>query len=178
MFKQYHKYFLLVAGIWLTILSSCCDPAQRNSFPTVIDSSYADTAVKDAIDLEFPIEPLDSGFYPVYSLDIKNTGSEADTFTLSISRVRNGIEIPLITKEYVQAGETKTFKTYGPLPPNSPDSAKANLYSFFVMSPDSVSIFTLKPQVSIHYGQTPNGAEQCGTRGNDISVDISKLTRK
>lgn len=178
----HHNYYLIPIGFALFVLSACCEPVAKNSFPQVIDTSYNDTAVKDAIDLPVqgfpPPDPLDSGYYPVYSLDIKNTGTEADTFYLSYSHPRNGYVIPLYAQEFVQPGETKTFKTFGPSPSNSPDSIKAKYYCFYVKTLDSISLFVLQPQISIHYGQSPNGAEQCGSAGKDITVDPLKLKHK
>ena len=179
--KQHRRYFLIPVTLGILILSACCVPAQKNSFPTVIDTSYNDTAVKDAIDIvsvDSLFNPLDSGYYPVYSLDIKNTGSDADTFYLSYSRIRNGYLVPLTVQQYIQGGETKTFKTYGPSPSNSPDTVKARYYSFYVKTIDSTSLFVLQPTISIHYGQSPNGPEQCGSPGTDLPVDISKLKHK
>lgn len=176
--KRYSKYFFLTIGFTAFLLSSCCEPAQRNSLPQVIDTSYNDTAVKDAVDIQEPIDPLDSGYYPVYSLDIKNTGTEADTFTISYSRVRNGYEIPLTASRYILPGETKTFRTYGPSPSNPPDSIKVKYYSFYVKTLDSISLTVLQPKITVHYGETPNGAEQCGSPGKDITVDPLKLKHK
>ncbi|MEI8133663.1 MAG: hypothetical protein WCH46_01140 [bacterium] len=176
-FKNY-LWGATLAGTIGVMLSSCCEPKETNSLPQVMSNSYNDTIVKDAIDIEGTIDPLDSGYYGVYSLDIKNTGSEADTFYLSYRRVRNGYEIPLTVQQYVKAGEVKTFTTYGPLPSNALDSAKVNLYSFFVKTPDSVSLFVLQPTINIHYAKTPNGAEQCGSPGKDLAVDPLKLQHK
>ncbi len=179
--KQWqYKYIVIVFG--LLLISSCCDPAQKNSFPQVMTSSYNDTAIKDAdqvivIGLPAP-DPLDSAYYPIYSLDIQNTGSEADTFTVSYNRSSGLFGIPLIAQAYVQPGETKTFSTYGPIPSNSLDSAKYRYLDFFVKTKDSISLFVLQPKISIHYGQTPNGAEQCGVAGKDITVDPLKLKHK
>jgi len=181
MIRSSKKYFFLVITFAAFLLGSCCEPAQKNSFPVVIDTSYDDTAVKDAIDIssiDFPFDPLDSGYYPVYYLDIKNTGTDADTFYLSYSRVRNGYIQPLIAQQYIQAGETKTFKTYGPSLSNAPDSVKIKYYAFYVKTLDSTSLFTLQPKITVHYGQTPNGAEQCGSPGKDITVDPLKLKHK
>ncbi|MDP4230609.1 MAG: hypothetical protein Q8916_09430 [Bacteroidota bacterium] len=177
----HRRSFLLPLGIGLFILSSCCVPKEKNSFPMVIDTSYTDTAVKDAIDIQnvdVPLDPFDSGYYPVYSLDIKNTGSEGDTFYLTYSRVRNGYLVPLTAQQYVGAGETKTFRTYGPSPSNPPDTVKVKYYSFYVKTLDSISLFVLQPQITIHYGQSPNGPEECGSAGKDITVDPLKLKHK
>jgi hypothetical protein len=179
--RLHYNYFLLSIGIGLFILSACCEPKQKNSFPKVIDTSYTDTAVYDADqfpEIDSNANPFDSAFYPVYSLDIQNTGTQADTFYVSYSRVRNGIQVPLYVQQFVNAGETKTFKTFGPIPSNSPDTSKVKYYSFYVKTRDSISLFVLQPQISIHYGQDPNGPEQCGSPGTDISVDISKLKHR
>jgi hypothetical protein len=176
------SYFLLPLGLGIFILSACCVPAQKNSFPMVIDTSYNDSAVYDADQVQVtglpPPNPLDSAFYPIYSLDIKNTGSEADTFKLYYFRVNGAYGFPLQAQAYVQPGETKTFRTYGPIPSNSLDTAKYRYLDFFVKTIDSISLFKLLPQVTIHYGETPNGPEQCGTSGKDISVDVTSLKHK
>jgi hypothetical protein len=182
--RLFHNiYFLLPISFALFILSACCDPAQRKSFPTVIQTSYTDTAVKDAIDLSIqgfpPPDPLDSGYYPIYSLDIQNTGTEDDNFTLSYTRIKNGFIDSLNVQQFVKAGETKTFKTYGPIPSNSPDSAKAlHYYTFYVKTLDSIALSVMLPTMNIHYGESPNGPEQCGSPGKDISVDPTKLKHK
>ena len=182
MIRLQHKYFLLPIALAIFVLSACCEPAPRNSFPVVIDTSYTDTAVKDAIDLTlqgFPQpDPLDSGYYPVYSLDIKNTGTDDDNFFLSYTRIRNGFIDSLSVQQLVKAGETKTFRTYGPIPSNSQDSAKFRYYTFYVHTLDSIALSVMQPAISIHYGQSPNGPGQCGSPGKDISVDPAKLKHK
>ncbi|MEP7233929.1 MAG: hypothetical protein ABI778_01415 [Ignavibacteriota bacterium] len=175
------RFFLIPLSLGLVILSACCEPKERDSYPTVIDTSYNDSAVRDAIEIQFvdnPLDPLDSGYYPVYYLDIKNTGTEADTFDLEYSRLRNGYIQPLKVSEYVQPGEVKTFKTYGPSGSNAPDSARVKYYSFFVKTLDSISLFVLQPNITIHYGETANGAEQCGSPGKTITVNPLKLKHK
>lgn len=176
--RQHNYYFLIPVGFAIFILSACCVPKDKNSFPQVITTSYADTAVKDAdefIGVDSIVNPLDSAFYPVYSLDIQNTGSEADTFYLSYARVRNNHEEALTVQQYVGAGETKTFTTLGPIPSNSLDTLRIKYYSFFVKTPDSIHVSFLKPQITIHYAQTPNGPEQCGSPGKDLSIDPTTL---
>ena len=175
-----HKNIIVIAG--LLFISSCCDPVQKNSFPQVMTSSYNDTAVKDADQVQVSgapaPNPLDSAYYPIYSLDIQNSGSEADTFTISYLRPNGLFGIPLTAQAYVQAGETKTVSTYGPIPSNSLDTAKYRYLDFFVKTKDSISLFVLQPTITIHYGQTPNGPEQCGVSGKDITVDPLKLKHK
>lgn len=177
-----HKYFLLSIGFAIFILSACCEPTAKKSFPIVIDTSYTDTAIKDAIDLNIqgfpPPDPLDSGYYPIYSLDIKNAGTDDDNFSISFTRLKNGFVDSLIIRQLVKAGETKTFRTYGPIPSNSQDSAKARYYTFYVKTLDSISLSVMQPTINIHYGESPNGPEQCGSPGKDISVDPIKLKHK
>jgi hypothetical protein len=173
--NKQHNYFFLPFGLTLLLLSSCCEPAQKNSFPQVIASSYSDTAIKDADQVKIQglpaPDPLDSAYYPIYSVDIKNTGTEADTFKITYSRVNGLFGIPLTAQAYVMPDSIRTIKTFGPIPSNSLDSAKYQYLDFFVKTADSIHVTLLKPQITIHYGQTPNGAEQCGTSGKDISVD-------
>jgi hypothetical protein len=173
------KYFFIIISVALFNLSSCCEPAQKNSFPQVIDSSYSDTAIKDADQvviqgLPAP-DPLDSAFYPIYSIDIKNTGSEADTFKITYARVNGLFGFPLTAQAYILPGSIKTLKTYGPIPSNSFDTAKYHFLDFFVKTADSIHVGVLKPQITIHYGETPNGAEECGSKGKDITIDPSTL---
>src|SRR5258708_24331543 len=125
------KYYFLT-GALIFILSSCCEPAQRNSFPKVITTSYRDTAIKDADQfaaVDSAANPLDSAFYPVYSIDIQNTGSQGDTFYLSYSRLRNGIQLPLTVHQLALPHSTITFKTFAPIPPNSPHPSPASPHS-------------------------------------------------
>jgi hypothetical protein len=178
---RYHNYFLIAAGLVLLVFSACCEPKDKNSFPKVILNSYSDTSVKDAdqfAEIDSAANPLDSAYYPVYSIDIQNTGSEADSFYLSYTRVRDGYQESLNVQQFVNAGETKTFTTIGPLPSNSPDTSRIKVFSFFVRSVDSIPIQVMRPQISIHYGQTPNGPGECGTSGKDITVDPLKLQHK
>jgi hypothetical protein len=177
-----YRYLFLTVGIGLFFISSCCDPVPKNSLPLVIDTSYTDTAIRDAIDVtipgDIPPDPLDSGYYPIYSLDIKNTGTEADTFKISYLRATGSFGIPLTAQQYVLPGETKTFRTYGPIPSNSLDSAKYRYLDFFVRTADSISLSVIQPTITIHYGESPNGAEQCGSPGKDITVNPLKLKHK
>ena len=101
---SHNNYFLIPITIGMLVLSACCIPKEKNSYPQVIATSYSDTAVKDAdqfLGIDSTVDPLDSAFYPVYSLNIQNTGSEADTFYLSYSRIRNGLLEPLSVQQYV-----------------------------------------------------------------------------
>jgi hypothetical protein len=156
------------------ILTACCDPKPINSMPQVIDSSYSDTAIKD--DMNQGDSRTDSGYYPIYSLDIKNVGAESDTFELRYTRSRGGIIIPLVVRQYVPAGETRTFRTEGPIPDHGVDyTADVVYYSFFVTTADSVSVHVLKPDIKVLYGSTIKDDESCGAEASELPVDYSKL---
>jgi len=143
----------------------------------VIGSSYSDTAIKDA---GVPLNggPADSIFYPIYSLDIKNTGTEADTFTISYDLKKTVNNFPLTVKQFVLAGETKTFKTYGPVPKNSPDTSKYRFFTFFVSTADSIPVSVIRPAVSITYGSSEDGPESCGSPAKTLTVNIDSLKKK
>ncbi|MBS1903201.1 MAG: hypothetical protein JSS75_05810 [Bacteroidetes bacterium] len=176
------KYFLL-GLVSAAIFASCCDPKARNSFPLVIDSSYSVQSVKDA---KVPVPPdyvLDSGYYPIYSIDIKNTGTEADTFRLVISPPYSGQyvvtpDFQLTDKHYVEPGQTATFRTYGPVPPNALDTAKYRYLFFFTSTPDSVSLPIFRPWVQIFYGKSIDGPETCGTPETSLDVNVDNLGKK
>ncbi len=166
---------LLVLTLGL-FLGACCDPKPSNSMPMVIDSTFKDTTVKDVYDRLTPgADPTDSGFYPIYSIDVKNTGTDADTFKLTYERNRNGFVIPIVVQQYMLPGETKTFRTVGPIADHGvPETSDITYYSFFVRTPDSTSIHVENPTVKIHYGKTQNDAESCGSAGEDLNVDFSR----
>jgi hypothetical protein len=167
-----HKFLYQVSFIVLIItVISCCDPKPRNSYPTVIDSSYSYLAIKDA----FPTgaSSIDSFYYPVYTLDIKNTGSQADSFTLIIDPQVG--YYPLTVSQFVAPGETKTFKTYGPLPSNVLDSAKYRYYGFRFYDPDSLNLRIFRPRVTVSYGGTIDGPESCGSPAIEKVINIDSL---
>lgn len=154
------------------IVGGCCDPDPKNSSPLVLDSTYSDTAVKDISDRLFG--KIDSAYYPIYSIDIKNTGIESDTFTLTYKRIRNGYLIPVVVKQYVPAGEVRTFRTEGPIPDHGvPYTSDVVYYSFFVSTPDSIPIRMMNPEVTLSYGSTLKGDESCGSAGETVKLDIS-----
>lgn len=174
-----HKAIILfaVAAIGFS-LNSCCDPVPRNSFPTVLYSTYADTAIKDIIP-ELPPLKLDSLYYPIYSFDIKNTGTEADTFTVIFDRENSYFDLSsypiLYDQQYVLPGETKTFKTYGPVPSNALDTAKYRYLAFYTSTLDSIPISIMRPTVTIYYGATPNGPEDCGSPAKQLVLNVDKF---
>lgn len=156
------------------MLVACCDPKPISSLPQVIDTTYSDTAIKDDMNQSNSLQ--DSGYYPIYSLDIKNVGAESDTFELRYTRSRNGFIIPLVVRQYVPAGETRTFRTEGPIPDHGVEYyADVVYYSFFVSTPDSVSVHMLKPDIKILYGATYEGTEGCNSEGTEMFVSYNDL---
>ena len=169
-----HKTLTTIVPALLSFaIISCCDPKPRNSYPTVIDSTYSFLAVKDA----FPtVNGTDSFYYPVYNIGIKNTGAEADSFKLIIDP-QNGWD-PLTVTQYVAPGETKILKTYGPLLSNVPDTAKVRYYGFANNDPDSLDLKILRPSVTISYGSSLDGPESCGSPAVTRQVNIDSLGKK
>jgi hypothetical protein len=163
---------LLVFLLAVTIIA-CCEPKPRNSYPTVIDSSYSVLAIKDA----FPTTSgVDSFYYPVYHIAIKNTGIEADSFKLVIDP-QNGY-LPLTATQYVGAGETRIFSTYGPLPSNIDDSAKGRYFGFVQNDPDSLDLHLFRPLVTVSYGASIDGPESCGNPATQKIISIDSLKKK
>ncbi|HYM19839.1 MAG TPA: hypothetical protein VEW28_02425 [Candidatus Kapabacteria bacterium] len=170
-----YKIFFFLSAVSLSVaLFSCCDPKPRNSYPAVIDSSFSYRAIKDAFTLSSG--SVDSLYYPVYSMNITNTGSDADSFQLVIDPL-NGY-LPLTVSEFVQPGETKLFKTYGPLASNALDSAKQRYYGFAFSTPDSMNLTVIRPSVTIAYGNSITGPESCGSPGTTLTVNIDSLGKK
>ncbi len=156
------------------MLVACCDPKPISSLPQVIDTTYSDTAIKD--DMNQTNSSQDSGFYPIYSLDIKNVGTESDTFELQYTRSRNGFVIPVIVKQFVPAGETRTFRTEGPIPDHGVDyTADIVYFSFFVSTADSVPVQILKPDIVVRYGATNEGTEGCNAEAKEMFVNYNNL---
>lgn len=167
------KYFSVLIILYAGYFAGCCNTKERNSMPQVVGSSYRDTAIKDVYDRSSTSN--DSGYYPIYYLDIKNTGTEADTFLLSYERERNNFIIPVQVQAYVQAGETKTFKTIGPVPDTGRYTSWDYYYCFMVLEPDSVSVHKLKPDIKIYYGKTDYDPEGCGEPARLMTIKESDL---
>ena len=161
----------LVSASAAIVWSGCCDPNPKNSLPLVLDSTYTDTAIKD-IDFRF-LNKTDSGFYPIYSIDIMNTGIESDTFTLTYKRIRyNQWLLPVVVKQFVPAGEVRTFRTEGPIPEHGAPNTSDEVYvSFFAKTADSMAINVMNPEVTLTYGSTETGDESCGSPGQTITLD-------
>jgi len=172
--KNLLPVFFLLIGSAFVVGSGCCDPKPKNSLPLVLDSTYSDTAIKDIVDRFIP-GSTDSEYYPIYSIDIKNTGVESDTFTLTYKRIRdNRWLLPVVVKQFVPAGEVRTFRTEGPIPDHGVPNTSDEVYlSFFVSTPDSIPIQTMKPEVTLSYGSTQTGDESCGSPGETITLDVT-----
>ena len=152
------------------MFESCCQPKQRNSLPQVIDSSYADSLVRDILPPPFA-NPPDSGYYPIYTLAVKNVGSEADTFTVQYSRNGFGFGI----SQYVTPGQTVTFRSPGPLSDTAILNPQTVYNGFFVTAPDSIPISVMRPTVTVQYGAMYNGPEGCNSDPEQLPVDVDAL---
>jgi hypothetical protein len=109
-------------------LSSCCQPAHKNSNPVVIDSLFQETYGRNIDifqELESRSTAADSAYYPIYTFGITNAGTADDDFTLQIRYTNNteagnpnfgpqvgGFDIT----RHVPAGATVLFKTPIPVP--------------------------------------------------------------
>ncbi len=167
------------------VLSSCCEPAHKNSSPYVVDSLFQETHGRD-IDLVHS----DSAYYPIYTFGIQNTGTADDNFTLQL---RYGLTAAGwvsgfdITK-HVPAGAVVFFQT----PTLFPDSLTENemfayvvgdtspnldmiYYGLSFQSIDSAEIHAVQPTLSIVYGAIDNGPEGCNTPASTMSVNVNSL---
>ncbi|HWF43246.1 MAG TPA: hypothetical protein VG537_01265 [Candidatus Kapabacteria bacterium] len=184
------SFILLALGLWAAALSSCCQPGHKNSQPVVVDSLFQESY---AYDLDIYSTQLangigsDSGYHPIYTFGIANTGPDDDDFTLQIRLNGAGFDIT----KHVPAGDTVLFET--PVaPPNSitmnakyfyPILAVADTiplmpeayYGMFVPSPDSTKIRSLRPDVRVLYGAIDNGPEACNTPPSEYNVNIDAL---
>ena len=137
--------------------------------PQYVAGSYSDSAVKNAYPP--PVNPGDSGYYPIYTLTLKNVGSEADSFRLQFSRNNDLFYIT----EFVPPGQTAVFRTPGPLK----DTATLNPWNFyggfFVSTTDSIHISLMQPSVSVLYGAIDNGPEGCNSDPLQMQIDVNAL---
>jgi hypothetical protein len=162
-------FFLFFGAV---IVSSCCEPRVKNSSPFVLENTYFDTAIRDRYPNPSPgVLSPDSGYYPIYKLSIKNTGSEADTFALRF--IRHGFGFT--TSQYVMPGQTVQFATPGPIPDSAIPDSRFIYYSFFVSTPDSITISKERPDLTLFYGSVYNGPEACNTAANQVAINIDAL---
>ncbi len=135
----------------------------------------------------------DSGYYPIWTFGIQNTGSEDDNFTMSVVYfpALGGREEFDITKR-VPAGKIVLFRT-PTLPsdssaiytyPERTNPADTNLplnrdyYGFLQQSPDSTEIHFMRPSITISYGVIDNGPEACNTPASTFSLNIDRLPKR
>ena len=192
------RYFFIAGLILACELSSCCEPARKNSQPSVIDSLFQATHGYD-VDIfttQFSQNPAipDSGYYPIYTFGIKNTGTDDDDFTLQLRYNNAGLIAGFDITKHVLAGTTVLFKT-PVMPPDSitidaryfypnltvadtnPPMAEA-YYGLFKQSPDSIRIQLLRPTITILYGAINNGPEACNTPAGSYPVNIDALPQR
>ena len=190
---MHNRYFLtVIVCLALTaVLSSCCEPGHKNSQPLVIDSLFQQTYGHD-FDLystqnsQTPTIP-DSGYYPIYTFGIQNTGTDDDDFTVQFRYFNAGFDIT----EHVPAGKIVLFKT----PVMPPDSITMNAryfypilpaadtnppipyayYALFQPNPDSTKIRSMRPTITVLYGSIDNGPEACNTPASQYVINIDQL---
>jgi hypothetical protein len=186
--------FLILIGIAVLTtlgLSSCCEPKQKDSKPLVIDSLFQETSgySLDLFQTGTGSRP-DSGYFPIYTFAIKNTGTDDDDYTV---RIRVNELFGFDVRKHVPAGTIGYFRTPTPIPDSfttgatytryRPDLVETDslplmsdfYYRFFRKSTDSVSIRVLRPDVRISSGSVDNGPEGCNSPAMETEVDVSRL---
>jgi hypothetical protein len=155
----------LIAATMTFSLYSCCEPEVRDSAPQIFYSSYQDTFIYDL----WPeaVDARDSGWYPIYTFDIKNRGTEADTFTIRMTVDGWGFR----DKIYIDAGQTITYSTPGPIPDTAAVRAQDKYYAFFRRDTSFLPIYEVRPTIRINYGEVFKGDEGCNTPSSELQVD-------
>ena len=172
------------------LLASCCEPGHRNSLPASVDSAFQETYAYDLDVYNTQVTGVtDSGYHPIYTFGVKNTGTEDDDFRLNIV-MPNGAEIDII--KHVKAGAVQLFQT-----PTSPLDSSAryiipfytapadtslplarDYYGFFSPTPDLTEIHLARPTVTVAYGEINSGPEACNTPASVQSLNIDRLPRR
>lgn len=155
------------------IAQSCCEPRHKDSRPEVQFNTYSDTAIYDQMPNTSPAQ-RDSGYYPVYSFDIKNAGTEADTFIIVMTKDDIGFRKPI----FVMANEIKRFTSPDSLRDTSFYTSQQLYNTFFRRSADSISIQDIEPTIKIIYGEVYEGPEACNTAPSELFVDPRTFERK
>jgi hypothetical protein len=177
--------FALGGFFGVMVLSSCCEPAHKNSSPYVVDSLFQETYGRD---IDFIGK--DSAYYPIYTFGIQNTGTADDNFTLQLrygltsSGWTSGFDIT----KHVPAGAVVLFQTPTPFPDSLTENATyayvfpdtgLNIdeiyYGLSFQNTDSAEIHALQPTLSIVYGSIDNGPEGCNTRASTMSMSVNSL---
>jgi hypothetical protein len=186
--------FFIAAGI-----SSCCQPAHKNSNPVVIDSLFQETYGRDADEyqvLESGSNVTDSAWYPIYTFGIANTGTADDDFTLQIRYINNTVSGNPQTggfdiTRHVPAGDTVLFRTpvgvpdsitkyetfFYPVLPATDTTPNVDFAYFYLsfQSSDSAEIHFMRPSIDILSGVINNGPEACNTPASQMNVDPNSL---
>jgi hypothetical protein len=190
------RYFLIVGLLFACELSSCCEPATKNSMPSVIDSLFQASHGHDVDIFTTGNSTIpDSGYYPIYTFGIENTGSEDDDFTIQLRyNAAGGLIAGFDITKHVPAGKTVLFKT-PVMPPDSitinatyfypnltvadtnPPMAEA-YFGLFKQTPDSIKIQLMRPTITILYGAINNGPEACNTPAASYPVNIDELPQR
>jgi hypothetical protein len=174
-------------------LSSCCEPATKDSRPVFVDSLFSRTPVWEfdriASSNNEPGTTPDSGYYPVYTFGIRNAGSQDDQFTLRIRSqytLTDGTPIGFDITRMVPAQTTVLFRTptavpdsitsheritYAHLVDTLPHMSLAYI-GFFTSTPDSTMVQFENPQISVFYGAIDDGPEGCSTPATSKQVSL------
>jgi hypothetical protein len=191
---------LLMLSAAPLVLSSCCEPASKDSRPSLIDSLFSRSV---GYDLDLQRTPAggkaDSGYYPIYTFAIHNDGSQDDIFTLRFrsqytisDQTASGRPLGFDISQTVPAGQTVLFRTPTPLPDSitsreritfTPTQDTLPLMSraylgFFATTPDSTKLRYENAMVSVLYGAIDNGAEGCNTPATSKPVLIGAIQDK
>ncbi len=158
----------LVALLFLSLaVQSCCEPEYKNSFPKVLYETYLDSMVYDQMPPGTDVTVFDSAYYPIYEFKVRNDGTDADTFTMTIAKNGFGFDI----KKFVLGGETVTFRTPGPVPDTALFPAQYLYFSFFRKDTNDLKIQELEPELYFTYGEVFKGDEGCNTAPSRSNID-------
>jgi hypothetical protein len=161
---------LALLAFFSVALQSCCEPEYRDSFPKVLFDTYRDTMIYDQMPpVGDTIARTDSGYYPIYEFAVKNTGTDADTFTMIIGNFGYG---PHPISKFVRGGETVIFRTAErPISDTAEFKAQELFYSFFSKDTNSLHIQELQPFLMFRYGEVNHGDEGCNTPASESEID-------
>ncbi len=184
-----HSASLLVL-IFAGLLASCCEPSHKNSTPVSVDALFAESYAYDLDAYNTRLTGVtDSGYYPIYTFGIRNVGTDDDDFRMNIV-LTNGAEIDII--KHVKAGDTALFRTPTlPLDPSaqyifpnftSPADTSMPLardyYGFFTQTPETTEIHSVRPTITISFGEIYGGPEACNTPASVQTLNIDALPHR
>lgn len=195
-----NSLFLIAAlGAVSILISSCCTPASKDSQPVLVDSLFSRSTFWD-IDINAtadnaPGAKPDSGYYPVYTFGVYNSGSQDDLFTLRVRSqytLTSGTPLGFDISRMVPAHSTVLFRTPTAIPdtitslerityPHLTDTLPLMSYAyygFFASTPDSTTLGDERATVSVLYGAIDNGAEGCNTPATQKVLNISHIANK